>query len=339
MADSIYTASATLDSERTFLKGAIFPGDIHGGGNSLEARFTVQLAPPSSTGTTATFLFSVPTPQAQDIEGGIIEGGNIFFDAVGPITAQKVAITVASQYASDAPSNTAMSVTSTKPLNTPAPAASTGGTFGPAMDGSAASSGGKSPGSPGSTQESSSQPSSGAKSGAKSGVSPGAVAGGVIGGLVAGAILAALLVFLCMRRRNKRRQPNRFDEKVVPVAATAGGWEGHLPQPESDTTIQKLVNRTLDSIEGHVDSYYRNANAQLGPDTQSKLLALETHHLSSPLVNLLSQTTRPTTLIKHCIAALIVSEISTAEGGRGGFLPRPFTSLQVETGLTTEAGI
>lgn len=113
----------------------------------------------------------------------------------------------------------------------------------------------------------------------------------------------------------------------------AGGktWEKHLPQSESDHTIRNLANRTLDQIELHVENYYKDTMTMpLNDGAKSNFEDLEDAYLDRPMLELIQQTDRPTVVIKHCVASLIISKI-TAGSGRantnGSFLPAEFMVL------------
>jgi hypothetical protein len=165
----------------------------------------------------------------------------------------------------------------------------------------------------------------------------GHLVGTAVGCLIGGALLATAALLLFMRRRSRNR--NGLSEPVREMSALNGhgktvyvagskAWECHLPQSESDGTIRNMADRTLDQIEMHVENFYKDAaNVHLSSEVQSKITELDSRHLQGPLLSLLSQSSRPTVLIKHCIANLVISRIDAGEVTSHSFLPKGFSSL------------
>ena len=106
-----------------------------------------------------------------------------------------------------------------------------------------------------------------------------------------------------------------------------GGWEQHLPQSESDGTIRTSIKSLFDQIETHVENFYRNAAVSISPEIQAALMKVDSTHLPDAVVGLLPQTKAPTMLIKHCLAQLIVSRITSDGDTSASFLPADFVVL------------
>jgi hypothetical protein len=181
--------------------------------------------------------------------------------------------------------------------------------------------------------------------------SSGDLAGAAVGCLIGGAIIAGLLVWLFMSSRHKKRRsrggfaehrPNSRNvnqEKSLPTAPllggrAAGGWEQHLPQSESDSTMRTSVKALFDQIELHVENFYRNAAVPISPELQTDLMKVHSSYLPDSVVSLLSQTKTQTQLIKHCLAYLIVSRIAADSDAPASFLPADFVALPRAMGGT-----
>lgn len=178
--------------------------------------------------------------------------------------------------------------------------------------------------------------------------------GAAVGCLIGGALVAGLLVWLFLSSRHKRQRfqdgptkdqqssSNGNHEKSLPIApllaakaAGAGvGWEQHLPQSESDSTIRMSVKALFDQIELHVENFYRDASVSINSGMQSELMKVDSNHLPGPVVRLLPETKTPTLLIKHCLAHLIVSRITADTDTPASFLPADFVALPHTIGGT-----
>jgi hypothetical protein len=161
---------------------------------------------------------------------------------------------------------------------------------------------------------------------------------------VGGAIIAGLLVWLIMSTRYKKQRPlagfaqrregssNNNREKPLPTGplmggAAGAGWEQHLPQSESDSTIRTSVKALFDQIELHVENFYHNATVSMSPEMQAELMKIDSSYLPDSVVGLLPRTKTPTMLIKHCLAHLIVSHITPESETSASFLPADFMAL------------
>jgi hypothetical protein len=177
----------------------------------------------------------------------------------------------------------------------------------------------------------------------------GDIAAAIVSCLVGGALIAGLVVWLFMSSRHKKQRSrggfakerhsssNVNREKSLPTALTpaaGAGWEQHLPQSESDGTIRTSVKALFDQIELHVENFYRNAAVSISPEIQSQLTQVGSSHLPDSIVGLLPQTSTPTMLIKHCLAALIVSRITPETDTSASFLPADFVALPLAMGGT-----
>jgi hypothetical protein len=125
---------------------------------------------------------------------------------------------------------------------------------------------------------------------------------------------------------------NITQEKFLPTApllseGVTGGWEQHLPQSESDSTMRSSVKALFDQIELHVENFYRNAAVSISPEMQRELMKVDSSYLPDSVVGLISQTRTPTMLIKHCLAHLIISRITADSDGPASFLPADFVAL------------
>ncbi|OQV00390.1 hypothetical protein CLAIMM_05891 [Cladophialophora immunda] len=171
------------------------------------------------------------------------------------------------------------------------------------------------------------------------------LAGAAVGCGIGGAVLVGLAAFLFYRRRKRKASgilpgagsaarsgkrhpdPSPSNEDVVVVETRA--WEKHLPQSESDQAVRNMASRTLDQIEMHVENFYRDAtNVSISHTAASEMRDLDCSHLPDSASNLIRTSRRPTSLIKHCIANLILSRIDFTKNSNDSFLPRDMMMLQ-----------
>lgn len=177
------------------------------------------------------------------------------------------------------------------------------------------------------------------------------LAGVATGCLIGGALIAGLLVWLFMSSRRKKQKfrdgfaehrqntRNVNPEKSLPTTplfggATAAGWEQHLPQSESDSTMRTSIKALFDQIELHVENFYRNSAVSISPEMQRELMKVDSSYLPDSVVGLLSQTGTPTMLIKHCLTHLIISRITADSDAPASFLPVDFVALPRAMGGT-----
>jgi hypothetical protein len=165
-------------------------------------------------------------------------------------------------------------------------------------------------------------------------------AGVAIGCFLGGCLIASVLAFFCRGRLSRQRQNTPGSEKETSSLHGHGQavylngsktWEKRLPQSESDPTIRNLANRTLDQIELHVENYYQDAMAMpVNGIAKSNLQIFENEYLQRPMLQLIQQTDRPTVVIKHCVASLIISKITASSkyaNSDSSFLPAEFMAV------------
>ncbi|KIW89228.1 uncharacterized protein Z519_10081 [Cladophialophora bantiana CBS 173.52] len=163
--------------------------------------------------------------------------------------------------------------------------------------------------------------------------------GAAVGCGIGGALLVGVAAFLMYRRRNRRNlvtargsekersDPVGSNEDVVVVETRA--WGKHLPQSESDQAVRSMASRTLDQIEMHVENFYQDAtNVSISRAAESEMRNLDSSHLPDSLLNLIRTSRRPTCLIKHCVANLILSRIDFENGSGDSFLPGSMIALE-----------
>lgn len=188
----------------------------------------------------------------------------------------------------------------------------------------------------------------------------GSTAGLGVGLFFAGALIAAVLVWFFMERRFRKKRTSssekhlksrtRYDgnannadnsDKPLPLVSTisgqsfaeAGRWENHLPQPISDGNIGNNFRSLLEHIAVHVENFYRDSKVDVVANdvqtalTDPKLGVGLPDDLPDSLVSLLTGSSRPTNLIKHCIARSILAHISADSNIPDSFLPGDFVAL------------
>lgn len=130
-------------------------------------------------------------------------------------------------------------------------------------------------------------------------------------------------------RRSTRLEKVPFanEPKESPPDRNVGAWERHLPQPEADSDLRSAVSGLFDQVEMHVEQYYQDVAVKVDPSVHSDIARLDSHLHQASLLELLAATRRPTMLIKHTIAYLIVSSISAESNSAVSFLPADFTAL------------
>jgi hypothetical protein len=189
-----------------------------------------------------------------------------------------------------------------------------------------------------------SQSSASSSSSPTSGISTGAIAGAVVAAAIGGALLAFLLTFLLMRSRS--RKPNKevrevkqrgnskspdyaVEEVSADITPGKDQWEKHLPQSADDNTLRLNVKTLLHQIELHVETFYTTPASpiKISEDLKSQLMKIDSQHLPQSIVPLLSQVQDQTLLIKHCLAQMILSNITGEGANPESFLPPDFICL------------
>jgi hypothetical protein len=185
------------------------------------------------------------------------------------------------------------------------------------------------------------------------------LAGVAVGCVIGGALFVGLLAFLFIRTRKKRSSGELSDassrfgsntgaEKPAPDTFRGGwasavpgprGWEKHLPQPESDQSVRSTISRTLDQIELHVENFYQDKDHGIRGETiEYALRGLGDRRLLDAFPSSARRSARPTSLIKHCIAASIVSRIDMSSSPSESFLPGSMTALGPLSGTCSTQG-
>lgn len=168
------------------------------------------------------------------------------------------------------------------------------------------------------------------------GYASGTLAGAAVGCLIAGLLIASLLAFLIFRRRTRSKTPryslksdartSEIDgESFVLATGSKNTWQKHLPQPESDQTISRLSNRTLDDIELFVENFYVDQPMKhTDGAVASDMLLFSSPYLGLPLVDIIQTSHSPTALLKHCIAYYLLLKIDPTHNDSTSLLPREF---------------
>ncbi|KAK6374559.1 hypothetical protein LTR64_002670 [Lithohypha guttulata] len=184
----------------------------------------------------------------------------------------------------------------------------------------------------------------------KSEISTATVAGAAVGAAIGAALLAALITWFFMRKRNhnaRRSNSTRLlpmggaAEKdytqvrtreigAVGVGAKLPSWMSNLPQPVADDTLRMNVRTLFHQIELHVENLYADvypAESSLSPDILEEIEEFDNQDLPAPILTLIRQTNKPTSVIKRALAQHIVSNISVSDMKQSSFLPVECTSL------------
>lgn len=166
--------------------------------------------------------------------------------------------------------------------------------------------------------------------------STGELVGAAVGCLIAGLLIASLLAFFFLKRRKNSGRPRYTSqremysgddkgESVKLATSPVASWQRHLPQPESDQTISRLVNRTLDDIELYVENYYADRpTTQMTGSAATDMSPLSSPYLGRPLSDIIHTSAAPTVLFKHCMAYYLLQKIDPAQNDSSSLLPREF---------------
>lgn len=102
-------------------------------------------------------------------------------------------------------------------------------------------------------------------------------------------------------------------------------WQKQLPQPESDQTISRLANRTLDDIELFVENFYVDqSRKRIDGAGTSDMSLFNSPYLDRPPLEILQTSQSPMVLLKHCIAYYLLLKIDPAYNDSTSLLPREF---------------
>jgi hypothetical protein len=179
--------------------------------------------------------------------------------------------------------------------------------------------------------------------------SPGVIAGVAVGAAVGASLLTLILTILFMRRHKQRPRSSHHLEKSRRSDLVGGGggrpskgplivvnevqdqprnaWEKFLPQSADDGSIRLSVKTLFNQIEIHVENYYRDSPVQVTQQMQAGLAQVDSPNLPQSVVALLPRARAPRTIIKHCLANLILSHIVADGNSANTFLPAAFLSL------------
>lgn len=169
----------------------------------------------------------------------------------------------------------------------------------------------------------------------------GALAGAIVGSILGAAILTFLVTFLFFRKRFQRtpaqesrngrsRRPSgkglmAGDEKAALAGGAAAGvgmgWAAFLPQSADDKTIQHSVKTLYEQIELHVDNYYHKASVGLDEHTREALSKVDTGKLPGSITDLMSTQSSQLSVIKHCIADLLITRMTPGRDPSSSLLP------------------
>ena len=184
----------------------------------------------------------------------------------------------------------------------------------------------------------------------------GSVAGIVIGVAVAVALVTFLITFFVVRQKQMSpsarlhkepkshsrrsggggvgsrygltRHQNQGSQNSEPAPLDAlkdlTSYEVHLPQSADDNTLKKRTATVLDQIELHVENFYRKSavdSVNLTETAIERFDALDTGHLSASLASLVPRAKNILPLIKHTLAHMATSAISTSIQPKWSLLP------------------
>jgi hypothetical protein len=125
-------------------------------------------------------------------------------------------------------------------------------------------------------------------------------------------------------------EKGRFLEHTIELRSEFGDWTKHLPQPTDDVSIGMAIKSVLQQVELHVDNFYGNTESTWESISEGALTELNKMDtgLIRPSLSALMMGHRPkTTLLKHLLAHLILSNITIEENTPGSFLPRDICNL------------
>lgn len=111
---------------------------------------------------------------------------------------------------------------------------------------------------------------------------------------------------------------------------TLWDWINHIPQSADDQTIIAHVRQVFSLAEQYVNNFYVDRQGQqLGEGARFPLEkdGFQDVPDEASLEDIICDVTDPTTVIKHCLIALLVSTISFDDRSEYSLLPREFTLL------------
>ena len=110
-------------------------------------------------------------------------------------------------------------------------------------------------------------------------------------------------------------KPSSRSDRDVPA------WLAYLPQSADDRTMQQKVKQLFDQVELHVDNYYHKANVDIDKETSQALSRIDSGKLPVPITDLIRNQRMAPSVIKHCIANLLVTRITPGKDPNRSLLP------------------
>lgn len=132
--------------------------------------------------------------------------------------------------------------------------------------------------------------------------------------------------------RSSEKSYAQVNTREVELAGAAKGpaWMKDLPQPAADDTLRMNVRTLFHQLELHVENFYadvRPAESSLTPDAMEEIEEFDDRTLPAPILTLMRQASKPTTVIKRALAQHVVSNISVADMKQTSFLPTECTAV------------
>jgi hypothetical protein len=125
-------------------------------------------------------------------------------------------------------------------------------------------------------------------------------------------------------------EKGRFSEHTTELRSELGDWTKHLPQPTDDVSIGMAIKSVLQQVELHIDNFYSNTEStweSISGDALTELVKMDTGLIRPSLSALMIGNRPKTTLLKHLLAHLILSNITIEGSTPGSFLPRDICTL------------
>ena len=150
------------------------------------------------------------------------------------------------------------------------------------------------------------------------------------------------------RRRlgDERSEPKSTPSKRQTAAAAgptsnsdneAYRWQAYLPQSVDDHTVRNAVKTFFDQIELHVDNYYRKGEVSLNDTARQGLAQLDTGELPGPIETLIVDPRLSLSVIKHCIAGLLIARLSPSAEPVDSLLPSRLSQAPTKLHASTIA--
>ena len=172
------------------------------------------------------------------------------------------------------------------------------------------------------------------------------VAGVVIAASVVLALITFLITYFVMRRQGRHgRSPGRHllaptvvKDQITEHRGPRQSFEKEterdhpifqmsLPQSADDAAIQQKTKIVMDQIELHVENFYQDRPNFATSQPDAELAAFDSRCLPATLATLLPQSKFGASLIKHSLAHLITTSISSSGNPQQSLLPAEFVQL------------